>query len=776
VTSSKINLGKSQLIELAVMLTITTVAYSPVLFNFFLGDDFVHLSWLSKCINDPSMLLFNFNHSWLDVITTKFYRPLISVFMFTDYAIWRTNGFGFHLTNLLFHLANCCLVFGITNTLDGVMSQAGGDVSGSGSEDASVKSRKRKLNILRWPFLSSLLFGLYPLHPEAVSWITGRVDAVVTTFYLGCLYSYMRWTTTRKPLYLVLSILSDICALLSKEMAVTIPVAVCAWELYYHSPKKVTLKTSVVPVSFFWIMLALYFVVRRLALGTFVGGYDNSLLFVAHSNALVTQWLHAIKMTLIPINKNVISDRNILTLGWITGMLTAAGAMINVLMKRQLRNTLLFLGALLAISIVPIYKLFAIADNLESSRLVYLPSAFLCMIITLALSQLFTTRKQLPTRVIIAFSTLTSIFLSCAFGLLWRNNQVWRDAGLECTAIRKSLEIVSRDQPADTHLLLIGLPDQINGAYICRNASPGIVETPQSSKTLTDCIFLNSYDPVFPFGFLKKSLQDCRSSVQIWNWNRELQALCKVSLPAPAEAKDTESVKISVSPSMRFNANKIPCWNTDFVLMTPSKESKAEKSPQFTFANDICTNRNPDSRLSFYDLKMPDKAGEIIPLRAKALWAFGDSGELFHRAPSQNNKPRRDGNEPTFEIVSAKKIMPSLDFNNSGYLGSKGFLHLSEKHPSEKVLCNANQIADVDHFSLEILKPNQFLNPAEQNGVDPAAQALKEIRSTGKAGFIVIQRSDLEGQGLYQARLWSMDKNGQRVGVAGDHIIISIDP
>jgi hypothetical protein len=787
VNASKTDFGKSQLIELAVVLIITTVAYSPILFNFFLGDDFVHLSWLSKCIKDPSMLLFNFNHSWLDVITTKFYRPLISVFMFTDYAVWRTNGFGFHLTNLLFHLANCCLVFGITNTLDGVMSQRESENNGEGegegtSEDlvngqaANEKVRKRKLNILRWPFLSSLLFGLYPLHPEAVSWITGRVDAIVTTFYLSALYSYMRWSTKQKPLYLVLSIFSNVCALLSKEMAVTIPVAICAWELYYRSPKKLTLKISLLPVSIFWIMLALYFVVRRIALGTFIGGYDNSLLFVAHTNAVVTQWLHAIRMTLIPINKNVISDRNILTLGWISGMLTASGAAIYVLMKPRFRETLFLLSALFAISLVPIYKIFAIADNLESSRLIYLPSAFLCMMITLGLSQLFTTKKQLQTRVIIAFSTLTSIFLSCAFGLLWRNNQVWRDAGLECTAIRKSIENVSRNQPANTHFLFVGLPDQINGAYICRNASPGIVEVPQSARTLTDCIFLNSYDPVFPFGFLKKSLQECRSSVQLWNWSRELQALCKVSLPSPEKVKDAELMTASIAQPMRFNANKVPCWNTDFVLMTPSAESKMEKAPKFTFANDICTNRNPDSQLSFFDFKMPRQAGELIPLRSKALWAFGESGELFHRAPAQNHKPRRNADEPTFEIVSAKKIMPTIDFNNSGYLGSKGFLHLSSNNPYEKITCNANEVPNVDHFSLEILKPNQFLNPSEQNGVGPTVQALKEIKSDGKQEFIVIQKSDLEGQGLYQARLWCMDKDGQRIGVAGDHIIISIDP
>src|ERR1700735_2252851 len=90
-------------LQVGFLLLVTVLIYSPVLFNFFVGDDFVHLSWLSKCSADPALLFRNFNHNWLDVVTVKFYRPLISVFMFIDYMIWRTNGFGFHVTNLIFH-------------------------------------------------------------------------------------------------------------------------------------------------------------------------------------------------------------------------------------------------------------------------------------------------------------------------------------------------------------------------------------------------------------------------------------------------------------------------------------------------------------------------------------------------------------------------------------------------------------------------------------------------------------------------------------------------
>jgi hypothetical protein len=120
-------------------------------------------------------------------------------------------------------------------------------------------------------------------------------------------------------------------------------------------------------------------------------------------------------------------------------------------------------------------------------------------------------------------------------------------------------------------------------------------------------------------------------------------------------------------------------------------------------------------------------------------------------------------------------MMPFVDFKNSGYLGTKGFLHLSNSHSSEKIFCSANEVDGADHFSLEILKPNQFLNPAEQNGINSATQIFKELQGEGRTGSIELKLSDLKGPGLYQARLWSVTRTGNHLGAAGDHFIISVD-
>lgn len=53
---------------------------------------------------------------------------------------------------------------------------------------------------------------------------------------------------------------------------------------------------------------------------------------------------------------------------------------------------------------------------------------------------------------------------------------------------------------------------------------------------------------------------------------------------------------------------------------------------------------------------------------------------------------------------------------------------------------------------------------------------MQTLKSDTKTGSITINRSQLPADGLYEARAWAQDKDGKRVGVAGDHIVIAVDP
>src|SRR5271163_2966587 len=101
-TSTKMPMPYGALFLIAL---VTVVAYAPVIADFFHGDDYIHLTWLPKAVQNPDLIWRNFYTSWLDGFYALFYRPLISVFNVFDYVVWHGNGIGFHLTNLSAHLA-----------------------------------------------------------------------------------------------------------------------------------------------------------------------------------------------------------------------------------------------------------------------------------------------------------------------------------------------------------------------------------------------------------------------------------------------------------------------------------------------------------------------------------------------------------------------------------------------------------------------------------------------------------------------------------------------
>jgi Tfp pilus assembly protein PilF len=97
--------------------------------------------------------------SWIDAITSPFifgyYRPLVSLSFFADRALFGTNPFFYHQTNLLIHVAGAWAAgwLGWVLTKDKAVATVGG-----------------------------VLFALHPVQAGAVSWIGGRTDSLCALF------------------------------------------------------------------------------------------------------------------------------------------------------------------------------------------------------------------------------------------------------------------------------------------------------------------------------------------------------------------------------------------------------------------------------------------------------------------------------------------------------------------------------------------------------------------------------------------------------------------
>lgn len=786
---------------LAFIVTATIAAYSCVLFNFFNGDDFVHLTWLSQAIHQPELILRNFHSSWLDGTTTKFYRPLISVFMVTDYALWGINGLGFHLTNLAFHLTSTVMLFLITR------------------EVASITFSRSNTNALHvWPVGSALLFGLYPLHPEAVSWITGRVDAIVTAFILTAFWCYIRWrkcsgsmTPLRKVSWLVASAVSFVLALLSKEMAITLPAVLLLYEalVLISKPRSqmapslfANTRSAVLSTVPFWVIVAAYFAVRRWALGTFVGGYDDSLLFIADWKAFIGGWLHGLKMFIVPINKEFLGSHSPLTKIWeVTIIATMALVAFNVIRARAALISALFAAVWLLFSLAPVYKIFAIADDLQGSRLAYLATVPLCLLVSLGFVR--SASANWPQRIIHMGAMI--LLTSAAFAILYTNNQAWTQAGTESNAIRSSLTKVYGSIPDDPQVLIVGLPDHYKGAYVCRNGLHGMTKAPQFFRNVYNCIMMNSFEPIMPFGYFKESLWEARDRVKIFRWDTQDKTLRPVALsqaqpktpqnfPLPSLINESDSFNLASTSRLKdgsfeitTDSNKarrphisvsIPgnCFTTEFITL--KVEVLNPDTIDSTTGVDLLFKNDLNDNFDLYHRTHGELQGRsgvqavVFPLRSLPEWALGGKSRGFQLMLPRHARLRL----VSISVTPADNVIPRLSFHNSGYLGTKGFMHISQDGAKrqQELEVDASKMAGASSVELQISRANMQFTTQNTDKTETAL-IMKTLKAPGATTRLMIDREMFPSPGMYEIRPRAIDKDGNRIGLCGDHIVVSVD-
>jgi Tfp pilus assembly protein PilF len=138
-----------------------------------------------------------------------YYRPLINVSFLVDFQLWGLNPLGYHLTNVLVHLGVSLAVawIGATFLRDWLVGLVAG-----------------------------LVFSLHPVHSQSVSFIAGRTDLVATLFFLVAFGLYDRWRRSGETLAHAGALLAFALALLSKEVAVVLPLVLLLRDRVFADP------------------------------------------------------------------------------------------------------------------------------------------------------------------------------------------------------------------------------------------------------------------------------------------------------------------------------------------------------------------------------------------------------------------------------------------------------------------------------------------------------------------------------------------------------------
>lgn len=764
---------------------VTVLAYSAVLFDFFVGDDYVHLTWLKQAVVDPQLVWKNFYSSWLDGVTTKFYRPLISVFMVTDYLVWKTNGLGFHLTNLAFHLIATVGLFGVVAELR------------KATDKDPSKQHAAPPGIDWWALAAAALFALYPLHPEAVSWITGRVDAIVTAFSIVSLWCYMRWRNGSHRTFAIASGMTMVLALLSKEMAVTLPAIFVCFEVVRlfatGSEARGNLKTAAVNVASalapFWLIVGAYFLLRRVALGTFVGGYDDSLFFIADLKNFVYGWAHALRMVLIPINGELLTSHSFMTRAWQFLVLgTAALSLWTAVSTKAARLQFVFLCAWFALSLVPVYKIFAIADDLQGSRLAYMATAPLCAVLMLMLTSGITTlpgtTAGAPARMLTRLKALlATVFIVLAGVVLFINNVPWTLAGIESNRIRAGLDELYTDKiEGDPEVLLVGLPDTTTGAYTCRNALQGMTQTPQFSRDVQHILQINPFEPILPFGFLKESMAANKNAMHVFRWNTESGKFESEPIGGVQLRSDIELTVSDKPPTAQrgmrgklydVQVPSLPCWSVEFVRVVLSTPKAEPIAADLFYANTADSQFQLKRRSHAEDPQSTQQHTLLFPLRGLPDWALGGRSVKFRLGVPLKSDARIE----SIKVIPRDRIMPTISFSNSGYHGTKGYLHLGKDASEQTITVNYAGMSTATSAVAEIARANLLFEEQNCTAESKVQGMMLPFSPTAPGkGTLTLRRDQFKIPGIYELRAWAKDAAGSRAGVCSDHIVIAVAP
>jgi len=148
------------------------------------------------------------------------YMPLTWLSYGLDFITWGMDPLGYHLTNLLIHAANAALFFLIGVRLLGAAMPA---------------LRAERMGLRLAALTAALLFATHPLRVESVAWATERRDVLCAFFYLLAILAYLNaqsaWARAGRW-WFGAAIVAHAAALLSKSMAVSLPVVLLCLDVY----------------------------------------------------------------------------------------------------------------------------------------------------------------------------------------------------------------------------------------------------------------------------------------------------------------------------------------------------------------------------------------------------------------------------------------------------------------------------------------------------------------------------------------------------------------
>ncbi len=193
---------------LALVLATTFVAYAGTLGYDFVLDDHEQIvanPYVRSWRYFPHFFTEALWHQFSTIGRSNYYRPLFQVWLRVNYALFGLATWGWHLSTVLVHVAVTLLLFRLA----------------------------RRLSSDGWTaILVAMVFGLHPVHAEAVAWVSGVPEPLLALFLIAGFLCHLNWRAMARNGrgWRGAALLLFALALLSKETALVFPFLVLAYE------------------------------------------------------------------------------------------------------------------------------------------------------------------------------------------------------------------------------------------------------------------------------------------------------------------------------------------------------------------------------------------------------------------------------------------------------------------------------------------------------------------------------------------------------------------
>jgi len=413
--------------QIALLVVFSALPYLYTLGNGFVYDDKFTITnnYLIKSWHRVSTI---FTSGYFTDSGELSYRPVVTLSYFFDYAVWRLNPLGYHLTNILLHCLNTVLLFFLLVCFVDITNNKGRQELNIGISHVPVQlPLKAKRTFIA--FTACLLFCIHPILAEAVNAISYREDVLVATFYIAAFFSCLLVLKRGSNRWYAASLLCYFLSLFAKEMAITFPLLVGLFDFLFLDKRRFIFRLTryyigYIAISVFYVLVRFVFLhnptesyipyphdsiwINFLTMSNVLSSYFRMLFFPTGLNAdyVVTHVVSPLKISF------VISFLVIVSVGVITYRLYS-------------HSRVLFFSVLwFFITLLPVMNIIPI-ENIMAERYLYMPLIGFCLAGSYMLGCF---RRQNPEYKVLHSSGFVFISIVIVTGFSWQicgRSKVW---------------------------------------------------------------------------------------------------------------------------------------------------------------------------------------------------------------------------------------------------------------------------------------------------------------------------------------------------------------